>query len=118
MQGFRFRWFPVVTAVGLAGLLAGCQDRLVYQNFSQIHENASTQAEVARVIGEPSQKLENQWLYERPDKHLTALVDFDETGRVTRKQWIDAMSGVWEDSEPKPADRSSHQSISIESGKP
>ena len=118
MRGFRLRWFPVVTAVGLAAMLAGCQDLLVYQNFSQIHENASTQAEVARIIGEPDQKLGNQWLYERPDKHLTALVDFDESGRVTRKQWIDAMSGVWEDSEPQPADRSSHQSISTESRRP
>lgn len=115
MQQLRFRCFAVVIAAGLAGVLAGCQDPFVYDNFSQIRVDASMQWEVEKTIGEPSQKLGDQWLYERPPKHLTALIDFDEDGVVTRKQWIDAMSGVWEDSDPDAVHKGSRKSISTQS---
>lgn len=117
MQRLRFRWLLVAIVPGLAAVLPGCQDPLRHRNFDHIQVNASTQGEVARIIGEPSQKVENQWLYERPAKHLTALVDFDESGVVTRKQWIDGTNAVWEDSEPDTPGQSSHRRISTGSGR-
>ncbi len=90
----------------------GCNDPLQYENFSHIRQNATMQWEVEKLIGDPDQKLDNQWLYERPEKHLTALVDFDSDGTVTRKQWIDADSGVWEDSQ-EPGEGNTRQTIEI-----
>jgi len=78
---------------------AGCKDLLVYQNFSYIRENASSQADVTRLIGDPNARLGNKWMYDRPRKHLQVFIDFDESGRCSRKQWIDGMNNVWEDSD-------------------
>jgi len=82
-------------------LFQGCNanpDRLVYDNYALIRPHVSTQEDVASLLGEPDQRLGDKWMYERPDKHLNAFVDFDERGRVTRKQWIDAMGNMWDDS--------------------
>ena len=81
----------------LAVMLVGCQDNLTHKRFSQIHQNASTPTEVTALIGEPSHKLGDTWYYERPDKHLTVIIDFDKAGSVSRKQWVDAMSATWDD---------------------
>jgi hypothetical protein len=87
---------------GAALLVAtGCasRDKLTEQNFRQIRVNASTETDVQDLIGEPNSKLPGLWMYQRPDKHLTAMVDFDESGKVVRVQWIDALGEKWEDSD-------------------
>ncbi len=80
---------------------AGCAspDRLTHDNFRQIKVKSSTEDDVRGLIGEPSHKLIGLWTYQRPDKHLSAMVDFDDEGRVSRVQWIDALGEVWEDSD-------------------
>lgn len=81
-----------------AGPLGGCrQDPLTRERFSQVHQNASTQAEVRATIGEPSAVLGDRWIYERPEDHLIVFVDFDQEGRVVRKQWVDGVTGEWHD---------------------
>ncbi|MHC5111859.1 MAG: hypothetical protein ACYTHJ_18490 [Planctomycetota bacterium] len=81
-------------------LAAGCsKDMLVYENFNMIDKNHTSRTEVANLIGEPDSKMGNQWMYERPSKHLCAFIDFNEKGLVCRKQWIDGMNNVWEDSQ-------------------
>lgn len=107
----------VLSVAFFALTFSGCADPLKYENFSQIREDATMDWEVQKLIGDPSQKLDNQWLYERPDKHLTALVDFNRDGRVVRKQWIDAMNNVWEDSEEPDPNRNSQQRIEVQSRK-
>ncbi|MFQ5461653.1 MAG: hypothetical protein ACE5E5_03400 [Phycisphaerae bacterium] len=77
----------------------GCKDLLVYQNFSYIREHASSQEDVTRLIGDPSARLGNKWMYDRPAKHLQVFIDFDESGRCCRKQWIDSLNNIWEDSD-------------------
>lgn len=92
---------PVIASLAGALLLVGaCRstpDRLTYDNYSRITQRASTQSEVSALLGEPTNRLDAQWLYERPDQHLIVFVDFDHQGRVTRKQWIDGRSGTWDD---------------------
>ena len=110
MQTIRLRWLTLSTLSLVAVLTVGCKDLLVYENFSQIRQNSSSQVEVARLIGEPDNLCGNQWLYERPGKHLFAFVDFDESGRVIRKQWIDGAGNFWEDSAPDGIADSSTQS--------
>ena len=86
-------------AGAVAMLAAGCAapDRLAHANYDRIQQHASSQSEVSDLIGEPSNKLGDTWLYERPDKHLTVMIDFDKGGKVERKQWIGGLGETWED---------------------
>lgn len=83
--------------------LVGCStpDRLVQANYSQIETNKSMQSDVESLIGKPDSKLADMWIYQRPDDHLTVMIDFDASGRVTRKQWIDGLQGAWDDTNQK-----------------
>ncbi len=104
----------VTIAIGSFLFTVGCQDKLTHDNFSRIQQRASTQREVELTIGEPDQKIGTRWMWERPDKHLTAMIDYDEQGLVSRKQWIDGTTGTWEDTEPEKEGQSSSQTIRIE----
>jgi hypothetical protein len=77
----------------------GCatKDRLNKMSYSQIQPHASTQADVEALIGEPTSKFSDMWIYQRPDDHLTVMIDFDPKGQVTRKQWVDGVQGAWDD---------------------
>ena len=98
----------VLLVLGCAGLFLGaCQsapDRFVHENFTMIRPQHSTQADVVALIGEPSHRLGDLWMYERPEKHLFAKIEFDESGHVVARDWIDGAEGVWEDSEDTPVD--------------
>jgi hypothetical protein len=63
----------------------------------------STQADVVTLLGEPSHRVGELWMYERPHKHLYAKIEFDADGRVVDTDWIDGAEGVWEDAEDVPA---------------
>ena len=99
LQSLGILTFAFVLQVGCAS-----PDRLTETNFRQIKVNASTEADVRTLLGEPTNKLPGLWMFERPDRHLTAMVDFDEAGRVSRVQWIDALGEKWDDSD-EPAGR-------------
>ena len=79
--------------------LLGCAapDRLSRDGFDRIRVHAATQEEVQELIGPPDSKLADMWLYHRPDDHVEVMLDFDDQGRVVRKQWIDGMSETWDD---------------------
>lgn len=113
MRTSMLRTLFVTIAIGSFALTVGCQDKLTHDNFSRIQQRASSQREVELIIGEPDQKIGNRWMWERPDKHLTAMVDYDEQGVVSRKQWIDGTTGAWEDTEPVQEGQSSSQTIRI-----
>jgi len=80
--------------------VVGCAppDRLAVANYDMIQQHVTTPTEVTELIGEPDNKLGDSWLYERPDKHLTVMIDFDKNGKVERKQWIDGLGESWHDS--------------------
>ena len=80
----------------------GCaqkQDRLAYDNFTQIKTKVHSREDVEAILGEPDHRLDDRFLYERPDKHLHVFVEFDDKGRVTRTQWIDGMGETWHDTD-------------------
>ena len=100
---------------GMILVCTGCQkDRLCYENFAQIRQNVSNCHDVAGCIGEPTDRLGDQWIYQRPSQHLYVIIDFDEQGTVTRKQWVSGGAHVWEDTgeTPRP-DRSSSERTHI-----
>lgn len=89
----------------VAGLLGGCRsnprDMLIQRNFSQVHPSTTTRAEVSAMLGAPEHRIGDTWMYTRPERHLTVIIDFDDQGRVARKQWIDGESGRWNDSDDR-----------------
>lgn len=110
LSPFQTRLAPFAIAVSLL-LVGGCRntpDRLTYDNYSRITQHTSTQTEVSALLGEPTNRLGEQWIYERPKQHLFVFVDFDGQGRVSRKQWIDAPSGTWDDTRPQEAPGAVH----------
>ena len=89
-------------ALGLFGC-AQNRDKLAYDNFTQIRTQVHSREDVEAILGEPDHRLDDRFMYERPDKHLHVFVEFDEKGRVTRTQWIDGLGETWHDSDdPKP----------------
>lgn len=106
----RTQLAPIALAVALV-LGGGCSstpDRLTYDNYSRVAPQTSTQTEVSMLLGEPTNRLGEQWIYERPRQHLFVFVDFDDQGRVSRKQWIDAPSGTWDDTRPQETPGTAH----------
>jgi hypothetical protein len=93
--------------------LGGCADKLTRSRFEMIEVHVSDKDDVARTLGDPSRQLDDQWHYERVDKHLNVIIEFDDGGVVIRKQWIDAMAEEWEDTEKDTGDGDSYESTKI-----
>lgn len=89
--------YVLTIAVLWIGACRSAPDRLTYDNYARVTPYQSTQGEVSSSLGEPTSRLGQQWIYERPQQHLYVFIDFDDQGRVTRKQWVDAPSGKWDD---------------------
>ena len=84
---------------GGAVLLTGCAaDKVTRENFALVRQDMATQADVEHILGAPTERLGNNWYYERHDRGLDVLIEFDDAGRVVRKQWIDSASREWIDS--------------------
>lgn len=102
MWNFSSRRRVAVLAAFVAIGLTGCaekRDKLAYDNFTQIRTQVHNRDDVEAILGEPDQRFDDRFMYERPDKHLHVFVEFDDKGRVTRTQWIDAMEETWHDSD-------------------
>ena len=100
MRLFSLRFAVVVLALAGVVLVAGCaKDKLTRDNFMLVRQDVSTQADVEGLIGEPEEKIDSRWLYERHKKGLVVLVEFDRRGKVERKQWIDTDTAEWYDSD-------------------
>ena len=105
-----------VAAVGLLGLLCltvstGC-DPLTRNRFDMIKVDVAGEGDVRGTIGEPTRVLPGHWHYERPERHLNVLIDFNDQGVVSRKQWIDAVGNEWFDSQP-PQEETTGESIRV-----
>ena len=102
MTHHPLRRYGTLLGMALAAFATGCQsppDRLVFDNYTLVRQNASTQADVAALLGEPAHRLGDMWMYERPDRHLVVMIDFNDKGKVDRKQWVDAGEEYWDDSD-------------------
>ena len=93
------------------GCLTGC-DTLTRERFDMINVDSSTKVDVQYTLGRPSTQLPDRWQYERPVRHLNVFVDFHKNGVVSRKQWIDAATGEWADTQ-KSGDSDTSESTTI-----
>lgn len=99
MQYRKSASWGLVAVAGLA-VLTGC-DQLTRENFEMIALHHAEAFDVEQSIGDPDAdaRMRDLWLYTRPDKHLTVKIHFDNGGRVSRKEWIDAMTNEWYDTQ-------------------
>ncbi|MEW6250551.1 MAG: hypothetical protein AB1716_07875 [Planctomycetota bacterium] len=81
-------------------LLAGCHRHFTRERFELIRENVDTREDVREMLGKPTAQLGEQWIYDDVKRNQTARIHFDEQGRVTAKEWIDARAGTWEGRDP------------------
>lgn len=106
------KWITgVVFMAGILMVLGGC-DKLTRNHYEMIVLNVSTTDDVSRTIGSPNIKMDDQWHYERVDKHLNVIIHFNDQSVVVRKQWIDAPKMEWDDTE-KPGDSDNYESTNI-----
>jgi hypothetical protein len=89
-----------VAALALLLVQAGCAKKFTRERFDLIRAGVDSRLDVQRLIGRPEFDLEDQWYYEDKDDHYAALIFFDEQGRVTGKQWMDAGTGEWSGENP------------------
>lgn len=90
-------WF-ILPIVGLFSLSSGCaENKLTRQNFDTLVEGASNKDEVRHTLGDNYMtRSGNEWEYEDEDRHLSVLIRFDDSGKVSGKEWRDATAGTWE----------------------
>ncbi len=69
---------------------AGCAEKLTYERFGMLSRGTSDKVDAEMTLGAPNTKLPDQWIWERPNKGLTAWIEFDADGRITSKRWVDA----------------------------
>jgi hypothetical protein len=100
-----------IAVIASAAMLVGC-DPLTKDRFDMIRVDVSDTLDVDKTIGKPTYTLPDQWHYERPTKHLNVVIDFNKNGTVSRKQWIDANVGQWDDSQPA-GDTNTKETIKI-----
>jgi len=100
MYNSSYRRMVIFVAGSVAVALFGCaqkHDKLAYDNFAQIRTQVHSRDDVEAILGEPDQRFDDRFMYERPDKHLHVFIEFDANGRVTRTQWIDGLGETWQD---------------------
>lgn len=90
----------VLTVVGLVLLLTGCQRKFTRDRYEMLQVGVDTREDVRHVLGKPTSDLDDQWFYDDLDRHYSAVIYFDESGRLKGKEWIDAATGEWEGRNP------------------
>ena len=85
---------------GLLAVLAGCHHHFTHGDFELVQVGVNDRADVRAMLGKPTSDLSDQWFYDDLKRHRTAVIFFDDEGRVSGKEWMDARSGNWEGRNP------------------
>jgi len=93
------RLCPPVATFSLI-LLAGCASKFTRERFEMIQVGVDDREDVRQIIGKPTADLTDQWFYDDLDQHYSAVIYFDESGRVRGKEWMDAATGEWQGRHP------------------
>ena len=86
----------------LAGvlLITGCESKFNRQNFEMIRVGLDEREDVRAILGDPDADMEDVWMYDDLDRHLSAQIFFGDDGRVLNKEWMDAETGEWSGQNP------------------
>lgn len=96
----RMRVKSWLVCVAVLVVMTGCQRKFTRDRFEMIRVGADGREDVRCLIGEPEADLGDQWFYETSNHYRSAMVFFDEAGRVSGKEWMDAEAGTWDGRNP------------------
>ncbi|MFQ5430841.1 MAG: hypothetical protein ACE5E1_11080 [Phycisphaerae bacterium] len=105
------RWYTIGLSLFALVSLAGCaENKLTRENYDLIMQGKSTQLEVEKTLGDDHLiRRGREWEYDDRDRHLTVYINFDERGLVSRKQWVDASTDEWDDTQKGPEGEKIHE---------
>jgi hypothetical protein len=89
MKALHYGLLLAATAVLFA---CGCS-KLKYENWQTIHVGTATPEAVEATLGEPWKKADHTWVYNDPDRGITAMVKFKDE-KAVGKVWADAERGM------------------------
>ena len=112
MNSRRIASLAMLAVLGIF-VCTGCADKLTRARFDMIQVGYADHFDVEKTIGEPSDKLDTTWHYERVDKHLNVMIHFDDQSKVWRKEWHDTLDGVHYDSAEPGADADTYESTRV-----
>lgn len=91
--------YPLVLAAAVL-LIAGCESKFNRQNFEMIQIGMDDREDVRELLGKPNADMDDIWMYDDLDHHVSAQIFFAEDGRVLNKEWMDAETGEWSGENP------------------
>jgi outer membrane protein assembly factor BamE (lipoprotein component of BamABCDE complex) len=96
----NLRSLCLFAGLGALALSTGCHRPFTRDNYDMITVGADDRADVRHILGKPTADLQDQWLYDDLDRHYTAIIHFDDAGKVRAKEWMDSRTGQWEGQNP------------------
>lgn len=91
----------LLVGLGVLTLLGGCHRQFTHERFDMIQIGVDDREDVRYILGRPTSDLDDQWLYDDLKRHYSAVIYFDDNGRVRGKEWMDARTGEWEGRNPE-----------------
>ena len=89
----------LVLGVTLLALTA-CQRPFTRDRYELVQVGVDDRTDVRQILGKPTSDLGDQWFYDDLDRHYSALIHYDENGKVSGKEWMDSKTGKWEGRNP------------------
>jgi hypothetical protein len=80
------------TLAGLVLIACGCS-KLTYERWQTVNVGTASPEAVKATLGEPWKTVNNTWVYNDPDRGVTAMVKFKDS-KVVGKEWADANRGL------------------------
>ena len=96
----KLRALGVLAGLGIVGLLSGCHRPFTKDNFDLLQVGVDSREDVRHILGKPTSDLNDQWFYDDLDRHVSAVIFFDDEGRVNGKEWWNAKTGETEGRNP------------------
>lgn len=85
-------WMGLLIAVVLMTAF-GCSQKLTYERWQTISVGNSSSTAVEATLGEPWKKAGETWVYNDPDRGVTAMIKLRDD-KVVGKEWADAKRGM------------------------
>ncbi len=96
----RARRLCLLSAAFSLVVWCGCAPKFTRERFELIQVGVDDREDVRQMIGKPTADLTDQWFYDDLDRHYSAVIYFDDAGRVRGKEWMDAATGEWRGRHP------------------
>ena len=89
----------LVLGVTLLALTA-CQRPFTRDRYELVQVGVDDRTDVRQILGKPTSDLNDQWFYDDLKHHYSAVIFFDDNGKVNGKEWMNAKTGEWEGHNP------------------